>query len=113
MTDEITYHYALIKDGSVTNIVVISELTPELELGILGNNDDLIKIDEADLWYVSVGSLWDGENFFPVNTKKPYPSWSWDIVSKAWKPPVPKPAFDINNIVIYEWNESVLEWEPI
>jgi hypothetical protein len=113
MTDEVVYNYALVKNEIVTNIVAISTLTPELELSILADNDDLIKIDEADLWYVSVGSTWDGENFFPVDTTKPYSSWSWDAVNKTWKSPVPKPPFDINTMVTYEWNESVLEWEPI
>jgi|LakMenE18May11ns_1017448.scaffolds.fasta_scaffold9075150_2 hypothetical protein len=113
MTDLVTSNYALIKDGVVTNIVLIDELTPEIESSLIGNNDEFIQIDTTDLWYVSIGSIWDGTNFFPVDTKKPYPSWSWDVITKSFKSPVSKPDFDIESPVFYKWNESVLEWEPI
>jgi hypothetical protein len=44
----------------------------------------------------------NGEFTFP----QPYPSWTYDDVTKEWNAPVPMPTD-----AVYTWNEEQLEWE--
>jgi hypothetical protein len=101
--------YALIKDGVVVNSVVIDEMTPELNSALQEqwNTTEIILIDPADLWTIYVGTLWDGNNFIPVQGS-PFPSWVWSTLRKIWTSPVPLP--EDKDTVKYTWNESVLNW---
>jgi hypothetical protein len=99
--------YALIKDGVVVNNVAIDDLTDDV-LELLHEawgSTEAILIPSSDLWFVTIGSLWDGNDFTAVQGS-PYPSWIWDKTKKTWKAPVNMPDTD----EMFDWDESMLEW---
>lgn len=102
--------YALIKDGVVVNNVVVDDLTDDLleSLNEQWGSTEAELIPSSDLWFVTVGSLWDGNDFTPINGS-PYPSWIWDKTKKAWKAPIDMP----NTNEMFDWDESMLEWVPL
>ena len=57
--------------------------------------------------FASIGFTYDEANdvFIPL---QPYPSWT--LNNFKWEPPVPKPEEDINNPVIYVWDEDNQQW---
>lgn len=99
--------YALIKDGVVVNSIIADEMTIDLENSLheRWETTQCVPISPEDLWTVTVGTLWDGTNFIPVNGS-PFPSWTWSISLKSWQPPVSVPNIKDS----YTWDESMLEW---
>tara|TARA_Y100000004_G_scaffold193395_1_gene255861 strand:+ start:154 stop:513 length:360 start_codon:yes stop_codon:yes gene_type:complete len=56
--------------------------------------------------YPSKGYIWDSENeiFWPP---QPYPSWTKNLETKQWDPPVARPNGDIGN---HKWDEENQSW---
>ena len=59
--------------------------------------------------FAGVGKKYISETDIFTETKL-YPSWTYDIESDEWKPPVPKPADGEN--YTWEWNEETQNWTP-
>ena len=57
--------------------------------------------------YAGVGFTYDVDADVFIRPQ-PYPSWTLDD-NHDWQPPVPMPT----DGVVYYWNESELDWEPI
>ena len=57
--------------------------------------------------FAGIGSTYDEANDVFI-APQPYPSWV--LNNFKWEPPVPKPEDDINNPVIYVWDEDNQQW---
>lgn len=54
--------------------------------------------------YAGIGYKFDGVGFIPP---QPFPSWTLDLDTYLWQPPVPMPE---SNGTFYKWDEDTLEW---
>lgn len=57
--------------------------------------------------FAGIGCTYDEVNDVFISLQ-PYPSWV--LNNFKWEPPVPKPEDDINNPVIYVWDEDNQQW---
>ena len=57
--------------------------------------------------FAGIGSTYDEANDVFI-ASQPYPSWV--LNNFKWEPPVPKPEDDIDNPVIYVWDEDNQQW---
>ena len=57
--------------------------------------------------FAGIGSTYDEANDVFISPQ-PYPSWT--LNNFKWEPPVPKPEDDIDNPVIYVWDEDNQQW---
>ena len=57
--------------------------------------------------FSGIGSTYDEANDVFI-APQPYPSWV--LNNFKWEPPVPKPEDDIDNPVIYVWDEDNQQW---
>lgn len=62
--------------------------------------------------YAGVGMIYDSvkDAFYGV---QPFPSWTLNEDSCFWEPPIPKPENDLENGIIYRWNENNLSWDLV
>jgi len=60
--------------------------------------------------YAGIGKKYIPETDIFTETKL-YPSWTYNVESDEWEPPVPKPADGSN--YTWEWNEDIKTWTPI
>lgn len=100
--------YAIVRksDGVVINVVVASH-NPELLWHINeAHEGDTEILSCCEFGFASVGGVWDGQDFRPV---QPWPSWNWNSVTKQWEAPTGMPD-DENR---WAWNEEQLEWQQI
>tara|TARA_R100001463_G_scaffold53726_1_gene104752 strand:+ start:111 stop:488 length:378 start_codon:yes stop_codon:yes gene_type:complete len=57
--------------------------------------------------FAGIGSTYDEANDVFISPQ-PYPSWT--LNNFKWEPPVTKPEDDINNPVVYVWDEDNQQW---
>jgi len=60
---------------------------------------------------LNTGTIYIGGTYDPVNNvfmpPPPYPSWIFDLNTKTWQSPVPRPDDGIQKFL---WNESEKKW---
>lgn len=58
--------------------------------------------------FAGVGMIYDEVNDM-FRGEKPYPSWTLDITTGAWNPPIPKPE-KTETVFVWKWNEESQSW---
>jgi hypothetical protein len=118
-------HYAKVTDGVVQEVIVadaafISTLDDAASWVKTSYNtrggvhyapnsndpDDGVPIRKN---YASIGMNYDGVGFY---TDAPYESWSLNLDTYLWEPPIPRPERtqeEIDNSVFYVWDEETYQ----
>tara|TARA_R110000796_G_scaffold140971_1_gene257163 strand:- start:269 stop:631 length:363 start_codon:yes stop_codon:yes gene_type:complete len=108
-------HYAKIKDGVVTKVIVAQKDFVDTQEGtwVKTSYNTLGGIHTkggAPLRknYAGIGMVYDDirDAFY---APQPYASWVLNETTCLWEPPVPAPA-DQGVEALYEWDESTLSW---
>lgn len=60
--------------------------------------------------YAGIGMVYNPD-LDAFHEKQPHASWSLNLTTFDWEPPVVRPAFDPENPKYYQWNESLSNWE--
>jgi hypothetical protein len=105
-------HFALIKDGVVTNVIVAEQDFIDTQSGTwvqtsYNTHGGVHSLGGTPLRknYAGIGYVYDAERdaFYAPS---PYPSWSLDEDTCLWEAPVAHP----NDELEYTWDESILSW---
>tara|TARA_R110000868_G_scaffold52873_2_gene166485 strand:- start:246 stop:584 length:339 start_codon:yes stop_codon:yes gene_type:complete len=108
-------HYALIKDGVVTNVIVAEQDFIDTQSGTWVQTSYNTQAGVHTLGgtplrknYAGIGYIYDAERdaFYAPS---PYPSWSLDEDTCLWEAPVAHP----NDGLDYTWDEATLTWIEI
>jgi hypothetical protein len=91
-------NFAVIEEGIITNIICAD--SKQIAQTVTGKTC----VQYADDEIVYVGGSYDGVNFIPP---KPFPSFTYNTVTKLWDAPTPYPTDGKN----YKWSEETLSWE--
>ena len=61
--------------------------------------------------YANIGYTWDPSNNI-FKAPQPFPSWSFDLTTATWQPPVEKPVTYNDEEVLepYNWDEENQQW---
>lgn len=112
-------HFAKVENGVVTSVIVAEQ--DFINSGAVGdpslwiqtsyntrNNTHALGGTPLRGNYAGIGYIYDSVNdiFMPP---KPYNSWSLDVATASWKPPVDMP----NDGNMHTWNEETMSWDPI
>ena len=111
-------HFAKIKNGIVTEVIVIEQ--DVLNTGLWGDPSACVQTSYNTYGgqhlegrplrknYAGVGYIYDSvrDAFY---TPQPYPSWTLNEDTCYWEPPIPMPMDDKH----YIWNEKSLSWKEI
>lgn len=97
-----SYNYAFIKDGIITNKVLFETLNEEIKSFFIEEYkiDNIILCDEI----YEIGDTYENDKFCK---KQPYPSWIKNEELNKWEPPSPMPE---NIPHKYVWNEDEASW---
>lgn len=105
-------HFAKIKDGIVTNVIVAEQDFIDTQEGIwvqtsYNTYGGQHKLGGTPLRknYAGIGYIYDSTRdafYIP----QPYPSWTLNETTCYWEPPVAYPDNGKN----YEWNEDTTSW---
>lgn len=60
--------------------------------------------------YATKGMIYDATNDIFIE-KQPYPSWTLNISTATWEPPIARPFLKEGDFYTTEWNESNGRWE--
>ncbi len=77
------------------------------------NDNQTLSSDQSKAFrknYPGIGWIWDPENDL-FRRPQPYPSWTLNLTTGRWDPPVPKP--EPSNEALsddYEWDENNKNW---
>jgi hypothetical protein len=108
-------HFALIKDGVVTNVIVAEQDFIDTQSGTwvqtsYNTHGGVHSLGGTPLRknYAGIGYVYDAERdaFYAPS---PYPSWSLDEDTCLWETPVAHP----NDGLMYKWDEATLTWIKI
>jgi hypothetical protein len=94
--------YALIKNNTVVNVIVIEDKELIQKFVEEFNADDAILADTKSI----IGSTWNGEKF---TLPKPESNPSFILVDNEWVTPTPYPLDGLD----YQWDEAGVQWIPI
>jgi len=108
-------HFAKIKDGIVTNVIVAEQDFIDTQEGIwvqtsYNTYGGQHKLGGTPLRknYAGIGYIYDSTRdafYIP----QPYPSWTLNETTCYWEPPVAYPDNGKN----YEWNEDTTSWVEV
>ena len=108
-------HYAKVKDGIVTNVIVAEQDFIDTQAGTwvqtsYNTYHGLHRLGGTPLRknYAGIGMLYDStrDAFY---APQPYASWTLNETSCLWEPPVAYPNDDKD----YEWNEDTTSWVEV
>lgn len=103
---------AVIKDGTVTDIILVGpndfeSLKPDLINHYQATDLVVINPDCDECCRAGIGGTYDGTRFYPYKT---HPSWVWDEDENTWVSPVgPSPALS-GEPGSWVWDENMLNW---
>ncbi len=129
-------HFAQIDDNNVVTNVIVAE-QDFIDSGVLGDPSKWIQTsyntrlgihydengvpsaDQSKAFrknYAGIGFIWhpDIDAFVAPNE---YPSWTLDVATGCWEPPVPMPIVEkpgdegIDSSIIWMWNEETQQWD--
>jgi len=60
--------------------------------------------------YATKGMIYDATNDIFIE-KQPYPSWTLNLSTATWEPPIARPFLQEGDFYTTEWNESNGRWE--
>lgn len=111
-------HFAKINDENIVTEIIVAE-QDFIDSGVLGDPSKWIQTsyntrNGVHLFggtplrknYAAVGMVYDSVNDM-FTTRQPFPSWTLNLETGCWEPPVPYPETDIPQV----WNEQILNWE--
>jgi hypothetical protein len=99
-------HYAKIKNGIVTEVIVADQ--EFINSGAVGDPTEWKQTSYNNKIrgsYAGIGYLYD-EELDKFVSPKPFPSWKLDKQTASWKAPVEQPKGN----KFYAWNENTLKW---
>jgi len=117
-------HFAKVEDNIVTDVIVISNEVIDdngVENEALGQDYINNTLGLEGTWiqtsynnnirgnYAGIGYSYDSENDVFLQPK-PYESWILNS-DFQWIAPIDEPAYDRDNPVLYNWNESSQSWD--
>ena len=95
--------YAVIKDGVIDNVVVGENDQAGPILAAMLPDSEIVRVTEETGPAIIGGDLFDGI----LRPPKMHSSWIWNVDSKEWTAPVPRPNFPCF------WSENAEAWIPL
>ena len=119
-------HFAKIENSIVTHVIVADQ--DFIDSGAVGDPAQWIQTSYNTLngvhydpitgepdgkpalrWtYAGIGMIYDNDRDVFYN-QRPWDSWTLDINTYTWVPPIPRPVPEEN----YRWNEEIKQWDSL